>query len=1105
MAFFTRLLADFDSEALVEGNIAHLTGCVKVLEGTPRHTRARVDEGSASYVCSAAWKDEALFVGCSCLKRTDFDPCRHICAALLDADNGGMLTDLPPRGDIEVIVDDEAASSPGHEGMADSAPANHTAKPGTALERPARPPKWLSTLSRIEGEIRSDRARGTYCKPIAGEIVYELRLGERSYEKELQVNTLVRRGDMKGAGALPRPISVQRSQLAGLQDPRDRQILTTLNGSGNESYGWSYRYQNPARDRFELDALIQGQVLPWLCATGRCFLRTSSASTSGPLAFDNGPPWDLRIQVRRENRSLVLEACLVRGGDSLPRTEILALLASGYVITKDKIAPIDLHNALAWTQYYGPKELLRVPEDDEAQLLEFLWRSTNVPPVDWPEDLAFERVEVRPQPCLRLRPGPDEGAPRARLAAEIGFRYGDLSVRVRDLIPHIPDLERRRVFPREKAAEAAALTPLRDLGFRDPPRSVIRSLPPEDVHDLEIPPGRVPGAVRALLKSGWHVEAEGKLYRQPSAFKMSVSSGVDWFDVNGEVDFNGQVVQLPALLKALKRGENTVVLGDGTLGILPEEWLKKYGLVLETGKTEGDSVRFGRSQVGLLDALLAAQPEISVDETFKLARRKLREFDGIKPLPAPGGFRGELRPYQQEGLGWLEFLQRFGFGGCLADDMGLGKTIQVLAMLESRRMQARPKGQKRAPALVIVPRSLVFNWKSEAKRFTPDLRVLDHSGIDRVKALDHLSDYDLVLTTYGTLRRDVPYLRDFLFDFVILDEAQTVKNSESESSKAVRLLSGRHRLALSGTPIENHLGELWSLFEFLNPGMLGGSAVFKLFAGSNGRSLQPEVLPILQSALRPFILRRKKEQVAKDLPEKLEQTLFCELEADEKRRYDELRDHYRARVLGLVDEEGLKKVQFHVLEALLRLRQAACHPGLVDKALRKESSAKLDVLLGQLREAWEEGHKTLVFSQFTQFLGILRMHLDREGIPHEYLDGKTKDRQARVDRFQNDPDCKLVLISLKAGGLGLNLTAAEYVFLLDPWWNPAVEAQAIDRAHRIGQTRRVFAYRIVARGTVEEKVLELQKSKRELADAIINEENNVLRGLTREDLEQLLS
>jgi SNF2 family DNA or RNA helicase len=510
-------------------------------------------------------------------------------------------------------------------------------------------------------------------------------------------------------------------------------------------------------------------------------------------------------------------------------------------------------------------------------------------------------------------------------------------------------------------------------------------------------------------------------------------------------------------------------------------------------------------------------------------------------------------------------LRDLNLGGCLADDMGLGKTVQVLALLESRRQAMAASADEHLPSLVVAPKSLVFNWAEEAKRFAPDLRVLRFTGNERVFVRDQLNQYDLVLTTYGTLRRDVPTLKEVQFDYAILDEAQAIKNASSQSAKSCRLIRARHRLAMTGTPIENHLGELWSLFEFINPGMLGMSSAFQRLARSTraveaeaaedsapeldervatdtdmdedagsdaaagalrktiGTAItesaagpatngQPETAPssttarsALAQALRPFILRRTKKQVLTELPERTEQTLFCEMDGDQRRLYNELKNHYRDSLLKTVQSRGIAKAKIHVLEALLRLRQAACHPALIDNRYAEIESAKLEALMEKLAHIISENHKALVFSQFTSLLALVRDRLDSEEIPYEYLDGSTSDRQARVERFQNDPKLPLFLISLKAGGQGLNLTSADYVFILDPWWNPAVEAQAVDRAYRIGQTRHVFAYRLICRDTIEEKILEMQAAKRAVADAILSEDNSVLRDLTAEDLERLLS
>jgi superfamily II DNA or RNA helicase len=734
-----------------------------------------------------------------------------------------------------------------------------------------------------------------------------------------------------------------------------------------------------------------------------------------------------------------------------------------------------------------------VPEKDGGDLLVELMKDSNPPPLRLPEELRVEEVQVPPRLRLKVDALRQYGA--QRLTCHLAFDYEGISVPFdspgRGL--YIP--EARRFLLRDRQAEDAAVQRLREVG--------VQFIPPkyyQKQSHWEMPQSRLPRVARELVPAGWDIEADGKMFRRASGFGAEVVSGIDWFELHGWADYGNTRVDLPTLLKAVDRGDSMVALQDGSYGVLPEEWLKKLGALPGLGHKQEGHIRFNRRQAGLLDALLAAQPEIVFDQTFAGVREELRRFDGIQPAPQPEGFAGQLRHYQLEGLGWMDFLRQFSFGGCLADDMGVGKTAQVLALLETRRLLRA--SEKLGPSLVVVPRSLVFNWKQEAARFTPQLRVLDHTGLGRQTGL--FEEHDLVLTTYGTLRRDAPAFTGIEFDYVVLDEAQAIKNAGTESAKAVRLLRANHRLALSGTPVENHLGELWSLFEFLNPGMLGAASVFKM-AGGAARNPDPETRSLLARALRPFILRRTKQQVAAELPAKTEQTLVCELAAPQRKLYDELRDHYRASLLQRIDADGLAKSKMHVLEALLRLRQAACHPGLIDKQLVSEPSAKLDLLRLQLGEVIEENHKVLVFSQFTSLLAILRSRLDADGITYQYLDGKTRDRQACVERFQNDPECRLFLISLKAGGLGLNLTAAEYVFLLDPWWNPAVEAQAIDRAHRIGQSRQVFAYRLIAKDTVEEKVLELQNSKRDLADAIINADNSLIGGLQREDLELLLS
>ncbi|MDH3584084.1 MAG: DEAD/DEAH box helicase, partial [Phycisphaerae bacterium] len=662
------------------------------------------------------------------------------------------------------------------------------------------------------------------------------------------------------------------------------------------------------------------------------------------------------------------------------------------------------------------------------------------------------------------------------------------------------------LMPRDRELERAAITRLWDLGFR----------PERDgkAESLQVNPERLNMALTTLLAEGWLIRSDSRPVRSPQPLQMSIRSGIDWFELRGDVRYPTERGEegfgLPDILSAASSSRRFISLGDGSLGILPGTWLEEHRLLTSAGEADGDCLRFAGSQVALLDALLAGEAGADLDKRFREARDRLRRFDGIQEVDAPDSFKGQLRSYQREGLGWLTFLQWLGMGGILADDMGLGKTIQVLAMLDRSRSQPEDADDEQPDrtSLVVAPKSVVFNWLDEAARFTPELRVLHYAGADRAPLRETFSEHDLVVTSYGLLRRDIAELREHPFRFAILDEAQAIKNASSQLAKSARLLQARHRLALTGTPVENHLGDLWSILEFANPGFLGSGRRFsELVRGGVRNPGRVETARQVSQVLRPFILRRTKDQVLTELPPKTEQTIVCEMEPDQRKIYDELRRHYRRTLLDGSESKvaaGRAGGTMAVLEALLRLRQACCHPALIDSGRTDIGSAKLEALMEQLVELISEGHKALVFSQFTSMLKLVRDRLDAEGFVYEYLDGQTRARKAHVQRFQTDPDCPLFLISLKAGGQGLNLTAAQYVFILDPWWNPAVEAQAIDRAHRIGQDRAVTAYRLICQDTIEQRIVELQEHKRQLADAIVGEQENLLRNLTRDDLEVLL-
>ena len=1051
---------DVPHQTRVKGADYFHRGAVRKVQRTDRGVTAIV-RGTFDYVVSIDHESGGFIGSCECPYFADRGSvCKHIWAVLLVPETEAALAaagPIPRRAWI-----DPAASPTAPNGARDGAPA----APADRRE------SWQHFLTEVRrtSEADSDVMHGM--RRLQAQIVYVIDIPASIARGGAELSVLSRGRKRDGEWTRPKALSLATHEIDQLADAQDREILSLLRGGER---AWSYLPGAPVYPQphhYNLKGPLQDRLLPLVARSGRA--HAAPAGRDGgftPISMDEGPPWQFTLLVTPARPSgFRVDGVLERGGERMPIGEPLLILDGGFVIARSMMARLSAGADLPWLMQLRRSGPVLVPEGGASQLAETLARS-GLAPDAFPPELRYTVETVPPRPSVRIRRQPVEFAyARENLEALVQFDYAGTLVAGEE--PTIYDDRRRVLVRRDREAEQRAFERLGELGFRKSWSSA------EGRQTLGIPADQFPRAVRALVQEGWRVEAEGRVFRAPRDMQVEVRSGIDWFELHGRVDFgDGHSAALPALLAAFERGDGTVILDDGTRGLVPEEWLQRFAGIVSFGEAEGEFIRYRQSQASLLDAMLAAQPAIAVDEVFARARTALHSFSGIGALDPPASFRGHLREYQREALGWLEFLRRFGFGGCLADDMGLGKTVMVLALLESRRQgpEGQGPGGRGSPSLVVVPRSLVFNWIEEAGRFAPEMRVLDYTGTDRSTEL--VKEHDLVLTTYGTLRRDAAQLKDVSFDYVILDEAQAIKNATTASAKAARLLQGQHRLALSGTPVENHVGELWSLFDFLNPG---------------------------PRAVRPFILRRTKQQVAPELPERTEQTIHCELEEPQRKLYNELRDRYRRTLLAQVDRDGLNKSKMQVLEALLRLRQAACHPALVDHRRTAESSAKFDVLLPRLGELVEDGYKALVFSQFTTLLGLLRPRLDAAGIVYEYLDGKTRDRAARVERFQTDQDCRVFLISLKAGGLGLNLTAAEYVFLLDPWWNPAAEAQAIDRAHRIGQTRHVFAYRLIARDTVEEKVAELQQSKRELADAILTADAGLIRSLSREDLEWLV-
>lgn len=584
----------------------------------------------------------------------------------------------------------------------------------------------------------------------------------------------------------------------------------------------------------------------------------------------------------------------------------------------------------------------------------------------------------------------------------------------------------------------------------------------------------------------------------------AISTGMDWLELQVGFEIDGIEVSYETIQALVREGKHYLQLpGQGFAKINNEDFEK---LEEKISELEGEIDSQGRLKVSRYHGAYLDQ-SFAIDWSENRAvgemMQSLRELERIPQRPLPEHLKSILREYQHHGYDWMSFLHDHSFHGILADDMGLGKTIQALSYLANRRDQEGPK-----PSLVMAPTSVVFNWANEAEKFTPQLKVLVLTGPDRKEHYETMGDYDLVITSYAIFRRDVEVLTKLKWRTVILDEAQNIKNYRSKTALLVKELQAEQRWALTGTPLENRLSELWSIFDFLMPGFLGNYPHFKR------KYQQPielhhskEHLERLRRRIFPFVLRRLKSEVASELPPKTEVTNLCEMNVDQRKLYQEVLAACRRQVFTEVEKKGIEKSQISILTALLRLRQVCCHPELLGPSFRKKevSSGKFEAFRDLVIEVMDEGHRILVFSQFVEMLSLLRAWLEEAKIPYEYLDGRVRKREERVKRFNEDDSIPIFLVSLRAGGTGLNLTGADYVIHYDPWWNPAVQDQATDRVHRIGQKRHVFSYKLITKDSVEEKILQLQEQKRTLAKELLTTDTAVGKKLSHEDLEYLFS
>ncbi len=950
---------------------------VTMVSSTPSVVEARVHGSMVYSVLIRAVAAGALNMQCSCPYARDHGNCKHIWAVLVTCDRNGTLPTVPDEqylAEGRSLREAEEAAERARQAREAAERAEQLrvrteafqAVQRAAFAAPVVPPvdprPWVRALRSIRTQMAPTRNewRMLAAFPTGKRLAYTVdavRSAQREHGLVVEVGlqSPLKKADTWGP---PRPIRLSRAQWLAAPDAIDREIAQLLLGATSEL---DVDVSARAPQRFVMAADAIAITLRRMCDSGRCRLRSEGGRAPHALEWDGDEPWVLRLAIAAQDDDdthFALTGWLERDGERMSLDEPVLRTADGVLIARGRVGRIVDHGAHQLAAALSGGALRDIGREDATDLVSELYALPQLPPIALPPSLALTTIEREPTPRLALRAAPTTPWSAPGLEATLSFNYGGTVVTAGSLSAGVVQVERGQVVRRDHLAEASLAHRLEQVGFK---------LDDEYGHQravLRIAESRGLAAAVELVREGWWVEFDGHDMRTAGPLSMQVRSGIDWFDVDASVEFGAASARLPELLAALRRGDRTIRLSDNGLGVLDEAWLDRTGLLAATGTVVDGKLRFSSSQLGILDVLLSALPEPDVDAAFAAARTQLVHFDGVRAAEPPSNFAGVLRDYQKEGLGWLHFLRTFGFGGCLADDMGLGKTVQVLALLASRQ------AERAGPSLVVVPRSLVFNWQQEAERFTPTLRLLVHQGPDRDRHAGRLADFDVVITTYGTLRRDAVMLREIDFDYLIVDEAQAIKNAATASAKAARLVRAKHRVAMSGTPIENSIRELWSLLDFLNPGLLGKASVFAAHlrqlealdssarhdvalapaiesdvdaVGDDGETEEigdeatpPEVdagerqamreasRALLARAVRPYILRRTKAQVTPELPERLEQTLLVDLSAKERARYDELRNHYRSSLLQQVGDDGVARHRMHVLEALLRLRQAAC-------------------------------------------------------------------------------------------------------------------------------------------------------------------------------------
>lgn len=1066
---------DFDSVIRSRGDTYFRDGRVKIISIHPGQEALFKVHGSQFYqVRLRLGRNKELISSCTCPYFEGGYNCKHAWASLLEANRHGFFT--PSEKQLKSNLPAKLDSPD------DSKKAGKISN-----NRETLLPSWRAKLEKFNtptSKTSSAMMSPSFGKQSQSERVGYIAIDQALTEAENKWVLKFYTQEYKKTGELGvlKSCSVNHDQISLYGDELDRRALLILlgqRGKSSNQYNGYYNHE-PKTDYVYLESNVLDPLFVELGRKNKLLFKPSFVDPK-LLQFENDP---LKIHLTLDETStgFALTAQMKNGTLAISLREVLFYL-DPYILSDSTLFTTDFRSHEEWFYFFRKNTELNIPKKDIDSFLDFYFKAFDFPSISLPESLAIRTSDLFSKVRFSIDSDPLTGC----LLGQVQFQYAEEFVSLHSDTEKIYHSGTRTLFVRNVENELTEIVRFQEAIDKDG-SALVENFQESD-HFL-IPEGKLEAFVDLAFNMRWDVVAFKKKLVQSKGYTSTIKSGIDWFDLSAEFKFeNGFIATLPELLQGIKSGQRFIFLADGTAGVIRKDWIKKFSNVSQSGKIVDDELRLTKIQALFFGAELSEDKNFKSDRKFKSLQKIVDGVNSIDEVPIDPRFQGKLRTYQRRGLSWLNLMAKHEIGSVLADDMGLGKTIQILAAI------SKIKNEK---SLIIAPKSLVYNWINEAKKFTPHLKFHNHTGIDRMDRLEELDKAQVIVTTYQTFSLDIELFKEIDFDFFILDEAHYIKNAESQAYMACRLIKAKKKIALTGTPVENSLRDLFSILSIVTPGLILDSLVEKYATETD-----PEAIQALAKSLRPFILRRTKDEVLKDLPKKSEQILFCDLSSAERKKYNELKAYYWNSLNGKIKEKGFQKSKIEILEALLRLRQASCHPGLLNKNLTSASSSKFDLLLEQLVTIISDGHKALVFSQFTGLLGLLRQALDKRNIPFEYLDGKTSNRAERVKNFQENDSLKVFLISLKAGGVGLNLTSADYVFILDPWWNPAAEAQAIDRAHRFGQKKKVFAYKIIAKNTVEEKILAMQEQKRALAKAVISSEKGLFKGLKMEDLKEL--